>query len=74
MAKRLVDDGTLIGKTESEVIQMLGAPDWGRSRSEGSLNYDLDTDRGIFGNIDPWVLIISFDEHGKVTKCIVRVT
>lgn len=64
MSKDIIESEILIGKTKSEIIQLLGE-DYFRY-DENHIAYDLGFVPGIM-NIDPYVLDIYF-EKGKVIK------
>ncbi len=65
MVEDLVDSGLLIGKSEKEVLAMLGPPDKELGREWG---YTVDIGQDFVGS--PWLydLQVSFDEAGHVER------
>ena len=73
MAARFIADGTLIGKTRAEVIEMFGDtyyrmvdPPW--RLPEWDLIYPLGPNRGILKRSDSEWLVIRFGADGRVTE------
>ncbi|MEC2713975.1 hypothetical protein P9Z56_13520 [Bacillus cereus] len=72
MVDDLLQKYKLIGKSNEEIIQLLGAPTETRSGGEGVITlYYLGTERG-FIPIDSEQLILQFDRDGKVMEYTVH--
>ena len=71
MAEYLINKNILSGKSEKQILSMLGAPD----HKDRNLNkttrliYFLGPGRSIASADNEW-LVIHFNSKGKVTKCI----
>lgn len=72
MVDDLLQKYKLIGKSNEEITQLLGAPTETRSGEEGVITlYYLGTERG-FIPIDSEQLILQFDRDGKVMEYTVH--
>lgn len=72
MADHLIANGTLLGKTKEEVLQLLGTPPETGYFSDWDLVYWLGPERG-FMSIDSEWLVLRFGSDGHVIEnCILR--
>lgn len=70
MAKRLVLDDALIGRSSDEIVQLLGAPAEASDLTDWDMVYELSHGQGLF-SVEPAWLVIRLSRDGRALECTI---